>query len=132
MDCDMCFSHNSIRSTIEQISTPSSVTDEFRTTSEETSSNTDRSSSPTEEACSTTEHSPKPIEKTSSTTEPVRVYLNKYGDVPNPARQIKAARRRRNQELRRTDPERYRREMAEKKILRDEKLRAERELRRCR
>ncbi|KAF7541678.1 hypothetical protein G7054_g423 [Neopestalotiopsis clavispora] len=49
--------------------------------------------------------------------------LNKYGDVPNHHTQRKAARRRRNRELRHTDPKRYKMEMEEKKIIRDAKLR---------
>ncbi|KAI0155946.1 hypothetical protein BJ166DRAFT_499953 [Pestalotiopsis sp. NC0098] len=50
--------------------------------------------------------------------------LNKFGDVPNPANQQKAARRRRNRELRLEDPAVYREVMAAKKAHRDEELRA--------
>ncbi|KAI4596960.1 hypothetical protein KJ359_004870 [Pestalotiopsis sp. 9143b] len=50
--------------------------------------------------------------------------LNKFGDVPNPANQRKAARRRRNRELRLEDPAVYREVMTAKKALRDEGLRA--------
>ncbi|ETS85875.1 hypothetical protein PFICI_03900 [Pestalotiopsis fici W106-1] len=53
--------------------------------------------------------------------------LNKFGDVPNPHTQRKAARRRKNQLLRKEDPERYQREMADKKAIRDARLRAERD-----
>lgn len=54
-------------------------------------------------------------------------FRNKYGDIPNHKTQMKAARRRLNQDLRQRDPELYREIMIQKKIIRDEKLRALRE-----
>ncbi|ETS86039.1 hypothetical protein PFICI_04064 [Pestalotiopsis fici W106-1] len=55
-----------------------------------------------------------------------QVELNRYGVKPNPARQIKAARRRRNWALRKSAPEVYEVVMEEKKRHRDEHLREQR------
>lgn len=52
--------------------------------------------------------------------------LNKFGKIPNHDTQAKRARRRKNQETRMNSPERYARESAAKKAIRDEKLRQQR------
>ncbi|KAK6209008.1 mitochondrial acyl carrier protein [Pestalotiopsis sp. IQ-011] len=57
--------------------------------------------------------------------DPHQPQRKKFGDVPNPANQRKAARRRGNRELRLENPAVYREVMTAKKAVRDRKLRAE-------
>ncbi|KAF3008278.1 hypothetical protein E8E14_003408 [Neopestalotiopsis sp. 37M] len=55
-----------------------------------------------------------------------QVALNKYGDIPNLENQAKRARRRKNRELRESDPGKYEVIMEQKKKRRDDLLREER------
>ncbi|KAF3013019.1 hypothetical protein E8E14_008532 [Neopestalotiopsis sp. 37M] len=128
IDCRVCYSfagnkplprHQKTSSAKEQTSSA----DQNVGSTARKSSTVAKQQQPADQNVGSTAHKSSTVAKQQQPAEVPR-YRNKYGDIPNPQTQMKAGRRRRNQDLRKRDPGLYRRIMVEKKAIRDEKLRA--------